>query len=194
MKETALGLLIPEDTDAPNGPAQIGGNAEKADALLQAGGVGKSLWIPGAVTRASTSNGSFSTPIKIELPRAKENQLIEIRAFGKAKASVESNVSGGGNLRCEVNTGGIGRSLYELNGNFGLFAGTPITFGFKEGAFATAVQPERGKGGIKAFSGGSFAVVAAAEYKPLVIEITGFCTPSGTLTVEEVWLSAWVSG
>jgi hypothetical protein len=40
VKETALGLLIPETGDPPAGPAQIGGNAERADALLQKGGVG----------------------------------------------------------------------------------------------------------------------------------------------------------
>ena len=76
--ETPLGLIVPVDADAPNGPAQIGGNAEKTDALLQKGGVSAHFVSKAKLTRTATTYGSFSTPVKVELTKVTADQLVEI--------------------------------------------------------------------------------------------------------------------
>jgi len=68
MKTTPLGLLIPDVGDPPAGPEQIGGNAERTDALLRAGGNAAHVRLEAEVTRAGITRGPFSTPIKCTLP------------------------------------------------------------------------------------------------------------------------------
>lgn len=63
---------------------------EERDAQIQAGGVAKHIVQAAAATRTSSSLGSFSTPIKVTLPKVKEGQMIEVRAAGFAKCSVKT--------------------------------------------------------------------------------------------------------
>lgn len=75
--ETELGFIVPVDADAPNGPLQIGGNATKANELLQKGGVSAHVFVEEA-SRASATLGSFTTPLAVELPKVKAGQIIDL--------------------------------------------------------------------------------------------------------------------
>lgn len=191
---TPLGFIVPVDADAPNGPVQIGGNAEKADELLQAGGVAKSIWVPGEVTRASATLGAFSTPLAVELPRLKENQLVLIRFFGKVKSSIESTSGAGGSLALKVGASAAAtKTLYALNGSINVPANTlKEIFSTKENIGLANTATGRGF-----LTGGnsidSMWFIATAEVKPCVVELQG-ASSSGTITAKEVWLQADIHG
>jgi hypothetical protein len=196
MRETALGLLVPETTDSPNGPAQIGGNAERADALLQKGGVAGSTYQAAGVTRTSTVLGAFSTPILVTLPKVKANQLIEVRAFGTLKESLESTGTGAaGKIAVKVGAIGSEENLYLLNAGVNLPANTALNFatGGPVAPFAKiAAGISRGAFSFAALS--PLLFVVEAEASSVAVELQGAGHSTGTITAEKVWLQARVVG
>lgn len=192
MKETALGLLIPEDTDVPNGPAQIGGNAEKADALFQAGGVAKRLYVVGESARTSVTYGSFGTPLLLTLPKVLANQMIEIVCFGWAKGTTA------GSLRLTVpgNTSIVNGTLPRATNTFFTLKST-LTQGsltFDVAANATPVTPLDKTAGAGGTGVDVLRYVNKEDRTGFTVELQGNELSGGTVTVTNVYLAARVWG
>ena len=90
MKETALGLLIPESTDPPDGPTQIGDNAEKADALLQrAGAHAKKCEVAAEQSRENAAYGLLGTPDECPDITIAKGDLIHVAYRAQVKNNDE---------------------------------------------------------------------------------------------------------
>lgn len=63
---------------------------EEAAAARQASGVAGRYVGTAEVTRTSAAYGSFSTPVRVTLPKVLKGQLVEILLAGFAKASIKS--------------------------------------------------------------------------------------------------------
>lgn len=105
--------------------------------------VNKTIWQEAAVTRANTTYGSFSTPLKTELGKIKANQLIEIRTFGVIKDTVESASGTGGAINLVISssthTYEMPFTLYTLNASVALAANTALSFTSTTGLVASAL-------------------------------------------------------
>jgi hypothetical protein len=94
VKETAFGLFIPEDTDSPNGPAQIGGNAEKLDPLLyRAGAQAKKSIIATEQARTNAAYGTLTTPDQVTGLVVSTGDLLYVAFTALVKALVGGRVA-----------------------------------------------------------------------------------------------------
>src|ERR1700759_1149680 len=73
-------LLIAQNTGAAAFKAMQGDATLAEDGTLTLANQGH-FWSGAELTRASSSMGSFSTPIKVELPVIKPHQLLELTGF-----------------------------------------------------------------------------------------------------------------
>jgi hypothetical protein len=205
MKTTALGLLIPELTDPPNGPEQIGGNAEKGDALHQSGGVAGHISQVSAVTTSSNSAASFSTPLRFTLKRILAGQVMELFFYGEGLTNVssEGNLTLGGKLIVKVPSEAfpgtpMERTMAQIRGQ-GIPANTWV-------GFAPDVRsPSDGEAeldwnngstneaGARPTNAGVLRYVAAAEQKNAVVELLGQ-TSGGVFSVRKFFMAARVWG
>lgn len=186
---TTLGFIKPVDADAPDGPTQIGGNADKADELLQRGGVAGHIFSNSELTRTSTTFGAFSIPMKVELPRVKENQMVQIfllTALGTA-AGIPS-------LQVVLNGGPVINPFdgsTTQNNEVGLGAGgffvTPVTEAAAKAV--TASIPATGAILLPTSSAGLTIITKTSDLKPFTVELQGKAA-SGTVRVYGAYLAA----
>lgn len=158
--------------------------------------VNKTFWQETAVTRTSTSYGSFSTPLRLEIGKVKPNGLIEIRGFGAVKNSVESSsTSIGGFLNMILtsvsHTVEVSQSLFLVNSSAALTANTNLWFGFASSpvqtiAKITEANAQRGSFGLGAQSTSTIVWPFAEEV--VTLEIQGKAS-SGTETVEKIFMN-----
>lgn len=195
MKETALGLLYPEAGDSFHPREVLENHAKKVSERLQQGGVGAHLYVPGEKTRASTSYGSFSTPIKVELPEVKINQMLQIYIAGYAKQN--SGVVEGGSLAIAVD--GVVQTLAGAGG--GIYYSEAWQPVWSRGYLAisgfaitpTTPQDKLSWGNVEPFSSISpITFISATDRKPCVIELYGKANSGATVTVDNVYLAAHV--
>lgn len=199
---TPLGFEYPLDADAPNGPAEMKQIAEKADAFTQLGGVAGHFVSTAALTRASTTYGSFSTPIKVELPKVAADQLIDIYLLTWCKLGEPHPF-----LRLAVGGEAIQRRLLftedaiEVIGAAGKFAVVASNAGY-EGFSLIPLGPELTeaeaitRSGLLSTGRSGFPSPVSvknknAEGKPLAIELQGKIA-SGTVSLQGAYLAAHV--
>jgi len=197
MPETDLGLWYPGDTDAPDGPTQIEKLAKKADERLQSGGLGAALY-RASVTRTGTAFGSYTEPLKIELPKVKARQMIRLSILlylrGTASATTLRLVVGG-NASIKA-----GAELTVVGGTT-TTKSTPVKSAV--GGFTTEAEVENTAlgGAFESLIGvphllGTAAMelgVGSSEAKPFAIEIQGKLA-SGTSTIQHCFLMAHLLG
>jgi hypothetical protein len=198
MPETNLGLWYPGDTDPPDGPTQIKKLADKADERLQDGGVAGSVY-RGTATRTGTAYGSFTEPLKVELPRVEARRLIRVSFFayvaGTASATNLRMVIGG---QSAINTGGTELSVvggvtttkstpvFSVSSGFSTLAEVENTALGAATESLLAVPVRMGTVALEFQSGNS-------EMKPCTIEIQGKLA-AGTATLRYAFLWAQVIG
>lgn len=196
MKQTALGLWYPEDTDAPNGPQQIKELAEAADALDQLGGANAAHIYVEEATRENVAYGSFSTPIKVSLPKVASKQLVKIGFYllvaGTASATnIRLNVNGTTALvgAAEITAaGGTNTALYTPFSSVGsgITSTAPIE-GTSIGAFTTIVNNTPQMLGLVPMH---FSA-PTSESKPFTVEIQGkLAAGKATVKLAMLWAQA----
>lgn len=149
-----------------------------------------------ALTRASTSLGAFSTPVKVTLPKVKAGQIIEVVAGCYVKSSVASTEVGGGSVGIAI--GGVtvvNQGLYTVKGASELAANTYLfaLLGAEGFAKAGAVPATPATLLGKVLPSGGLRFVASAEATSVIVELQG-ASATGTITVEDVILAARVWG
>jgi hypothetical protein len=206
MNESALGLQIPGSTDPPS-PEPIAKNAEKADALAQAGGVAKRLWTPTAVTRTSATLGGLSTPIAVTLPEVEENQVIEILCLFFVKSTIETASGTGGKVGLEINgVAGAPTTIANLGeGGSALAANTYESMftsrggGWGYGHNSTSASPRKSVGlNLSPLTNTNAApstalYIAETALTNAVVELRASST-TGTITIANCFLAARVWG
>jgi hypothetical protein len=162
--------------------------------------VNKTLWQEAAVTRTSTSYGSFSTPIKLELGKVKANQLIELKGFGYAKNTIESSsTSIGGFLNVILSSAShvieVPMSLFLINSSAALAANTIVPFVFNNVSPTQIMSKLSEASATRGVFSPAFTTQAGLVWpfaeEVVTMEIQGKSS-SGTLTSEKVFVNARV--
>lgn len=162
------------------------------DENMQRAGVGGHIFAA-SVTRASSTSGSFSTPIKVVIPKVAAHQLIQVFLFSylSAEATVEVRVNGAAVQAPLV------QKASPAPGNYSNVVTSPagLTIGVSgevTAAYATEIAAQMQT--TPSYSGCSPAyLMHPAETTPTTVELIGK-VPSGTATLKAVHFMARAVG
>lgn len=198
-------LLIAQNTGGALFKAMKGDATLAEDGTLTLTNQSAHFWSGAAdLTRTNAVQGSFSTPIKVELPRILPHQTLMIvcRAIlavpGSGESSTIALVAGGKTLCTGTQVGEAGTTLYWP------WVISPSASGIAslvkqpgEGSLNLAEvnsQITKQEEGFWTRTYGDAAPFKNGknEVKPLTVELQGSSTGGGTATVRGVYLAAWV--